>query len=149
MRRAAWFVFAMPLILSVAASPVVLRSGDPALDGKDQLLSEADFRALLAVARAHLARFHPKPSIYRVTVMNATEVHAWFGEPNVDYAQWLILKRAKNQWRVTGKDGYQLTDLTNRSSQPLAAVTTRFDFMKQFGEFTTLASARGSSSLSR
>jgi hypothetical protein len=149
MKRAAWFLFAMPLVLSVAASPVVLRSGDPALDGKDQLLSEADFRALLAVARAHLARFHPRPSIYRVTVMNATEVRTWFGEPNVDYAQWLILKRVKNQWRITGKDGYQLTDLTNRSSQPLAVAIPTFDFMKQLRQFVTLAAASGGSAPSR
>jgi hypothetical protein len=33
--------------------------------------------------------------------------------------------------------------LTNRSSQPLAGVTTRFDFMKQFPMFATLAPASG------
>jgi hypothetical protein len=116
MSRAACLLLALSLIQRVDASPVALRRGDPALDGKDYLLSEADFRALLTVARAHLARFRPRPSIYRVTVVSAAEVHAWYGEANVDYAQWLIIKRAKNQWRVTGKDGYQLTDLTNRSS---------------------------------
>jgi hypothetical protein len=34
--------------------------------------------------------------------------------------------------------------LTNRWSQPLAAVMTRFDFMKHFPMFATLAAASGS-----
>ena len=149
MARVAYLLFALSMILPVDASPVVLRSGDPALDGKDYLLSEADFRALLALARAHLAGFRPRPSIYRITVISATEVHAWYGEANADYAQWLILKRAKNQWRVTGKDGYQLTDLTNRSSQPLAVAMRTFDFMKQFSTVVTLVAASGGSAPSR
>jgi hypothetical protein len=39
--------------------------------------------------------------------------------------------------------------LTNRSSQPLAAVMTTFDFMKQFPMFATLAAASGGSAQSR
>jgi hypothetical protein len=42
-----------------------------------------------------------------------------------------------------------LKDLTNRSSQPLAAVMTRFNFMKGFPEFATLAAASGGSAFSR
>jgi len=40
-------------------------------------------------------------------------------------------------------------DLTNRWSQPLAAVMSTFDFMKQFPVFATLAPASGGSALSR
>ena len=80
MARVACLLFAMSLILLGAASPVVLRFGDPALDGKDYLIPEADFRALLAVARARLASFRPRPSIYRVSVISDTEVHAWYGD---------------------------------------------------------------------
>jgi hypothetical protein len=40
-------------------------------------------------------------------------------------------------------------DLTNRCSQPLAGVMPRFDFMKQFSMFATLAAASGGSALSR
>ena len=149
MSRAACLLLALLLIQRVDASLIVLRSGDPALDGKDYLLSEADFRALLAVARAHLARFRPRPSIYRVSVMSATEVRAWYGEANANYAQWLILKRAKTQWRITGEDGYQETDLTNRRSQPLAAAMRTFDLKKQFSVFATLAAASGGSGRSR
>jgi len=39
--------------------------------------------------------------------------------------------------------------LTNRWSQPLAAVKSTFDFMKQFLMFATRAAASGGSALSR
>jgi hypothetical protein len=39
--------------------------------------------------------------------------------------------------------------LTNRWSQPLAGVMTRFDLMKQFSMFATLAAASGGSARSR
>jgi len=39
--------------------------------------------------------------------------------------------------------------LTNRWSQPLAAVKSTFDFMKQFSKFATLAAASGGSAPSR
>jgi hypothetical protein len=42
-----------------------------------------------------------------------------------------------------------MTDLTNRSSQPLAAVKSTFDFMKQFLVFAMLALASGGSAPSR
>jgi len=41
------------------------------------------------------------------------------------------------------------TGLTNRWSEPLAAVKSTFNFMKQFSMFTTLAAASGGSALSR
>jgi len=40
-------------------------------------------------------------------------------------------------------------DLTNRWSQPLAAVKFTFDFMKQFSMFAALAAASGGSAPSR
>jgi hypothetical protein len=40
-------------------------------------------------------------------------------------------------------------DLTNRWSQPLAAVESTFDFMKQFSMFAALAAASGGSAPSR
>jgi hypothetical protein len=43
----------------------------------------------------------------------------------------------------------QLTHLTNRWSQPLAVVMIKFNFMKQFWMFATLASASGGSAPSR
>jgi len=39
--------------------------------------------------------------------------------------------------------------LTNRWSQPLAVVMSRFNFMKQFSMLATLAAASGGSALSR
>jgi hypothetical protein len=40
-------------------------------------------------------------------------------------------------------------DLTNRWSQPLAAVMRTFDFMKQFSMFAMLVAASGGSAWSR
>jgi hypothetical protein len=40
-------------------------------------------------------------------------------------------------------------DLTNRWSQPLAAVKSTFEFMKQFSMFATFSAASGGSALSR
>jgi hypothetical protein len=40
-------------------------------------------------------------------------------------------------------------DLTNRSSQPLAAAMRTVDFMKQFSMFAALAAASGGSAPSR
>jgi hypothetical protein len=97
----------MLLAVSLAAAPVVPRSGDPSLDGKDYLLSEADFRALLAVARAHLASFRPRPSIYRVTVVSAREVDAWYGDPSDIDSECLILERGKKGWRIARTGGIQ------------------------------------------
>ena len=42
-----------------------------------------------------------------------------------------------------------MNDLTNRWSQPLAVVKSRFDFMKQFSMFAVLAAASGGSAPSR
>ena len=135
----------MSLLVSASASPVVLRSGDPSLDGKDYLLSESDFRALLAVARQHLASFRPRPSIYRVTVVNATEVHARYHvsqHSDQEYVEWLVLKRVKNQWRVTSKSGYQFTDLTRRSSRRLAGLFPPANMIKILQEIASRGLAR-------
>jgi hypothetical protein len=42
-----------------------------------------------------------------------------------------------------------LIGLTNRWSQPLVGALTRFNFMKQFSMFATLAAASGGSAPSR
>jgi hypothetical protein len=44
---------------------------------------------------------------------------------------------------------FHTNHLTNRWSQPLAAVMFTFDFMKDFLKFATLAAASGGSALSR
>jgi hypothetical protein len=93
------------LALSARASPVALRAGDPALDGKDYLISEADFRSILSAGRDHLSKLRPRPSIYRVTVVSAGEVHALYAvERADDYKLWLVIERTKNQWHVARED---------------------------------------------
>ena len=55
-----------------------------------------------------------------------------------------IAAEAKHLGRPAGTK-----DLTNRSSQPLAAEMTRFNFMKQVVMFAMLAPASGGSAPSR
>ena len=86
------------------ASP---RPGDPALDGKDYLLSEADFRAIIAVARAWLAKTHPSFSVRRVHVITRNQVEVYLrGRLTADYGaeddmHSVELKRGKREWRIT------------------------------------------------
>jgi hypothetical protein len=56
----------------------------------------------------------------------------------------LIIRKEKTCESFMGATG-----LTNRWSRPLAGVMTRFDFMKQFSMFATLAPASGGSAPSR
>jgi hypothetical protein len=107
MKRAVPLLLLVSLAVSLAASPIVPRAGDPAIDGKDYLLSEEDFRALLLAARAHLASFRPQPSIYRVTVVTATEVDAWYGDPKDVDSECLVVERGKKGWQVTRTGGIQ------------------------------------------
>jgi hypothetical protein len=83
------------------------RPGDPALDGKEYLISEADFRAVLAVARAWLTRTHPSFSVRRVHVVTHDSVEVYVrGRLNSSYNQdsdlhSLDLQRSKTSWRIT------------------------------------------------
>lgn len=84
------------------------KPGDPAVDGKDYLISEADFRAIISVARAWVAKTHPSFSIRRVHVIARAEVEVYVrGRLAADYGaeddmHFVRLRRAKNDWRVAG-----------------------------------------------
>src|SRR5438876_11209015 len=79
MRHAVPLLLLFLFLVSLAASPVVLRPGDPALDGKDYLLSDADFRAIVAAARACLQRKAPSLNARRVHVITRTKVEVYLG----------------------------------------------------------------------
>jgi hypothetical protein len=100
MTRAVPLVFVL-LTISVAASPVSPRPGDPSVDGKDYLLSDADFRALLAVARAKLVTLAPHSGIFDVKVISSTKVYAYYGDRSTGLAHHLVLERVRGSWRVT------------------------------------------------
>ena len=89
------------LVASVLAAPVSLRPGDPAVDGKDYLLSEADFRALLAIARTKVAALAPHVGIFNVKVISSTKVEAYYGDRSSGLAHHLVLERIAGSWRVT------------------------------------------------
>ena len=107
--------FALLLLLSLVGSctspnPVVRRAvpqaGDPALDGADYLLSESDFRAILAVSGLWLARTHPSFHVRRVHVVAPNRVEVYLrGRLATYYSEdsdlhCIELQRSNNGWRV-------------------------------------------------
>ena len=88
------------------ASRAQPRSGDPALSGADYLLSEPDFRAILAVARHRLADLAPHCSISEVDVISSTRVDAWFCRNDwEDRRGMLELEKRNGQWMVVREQG--------------------------------------------
>ncbi len=94
--RALHFGLILLLAAVVQAGSIQPRAGDPTVDGKDYLLSDAEFRAALAAAR----KFTWGSPIYRVTVVRATEVHAWYRAPITESICRLIIDRGGSNWRV-------------------------------------------------
>ena len=100
-------------IPSCTAPPVVVlraqpHAGDPALAGATELLSEADFRAALAVARRRLAVLTPHCNISEVDVISAIQVDAWFCRNDASYQDWggmLSLEKRNGQWTVVREQG--------------------------------------------
>ena len=128
-------------ISSYAVAPAteqraVSRPGDPAIDGKDYLLSEADFRAVLSLVRADISHTHPWLSVRRVHVVNSTQLEIYCRDlrgsfyPQTAGDDWVCrVKRASTGWQLLRCDPIMIiTDLhlTNRCSQPLAGVISRF-----------------------
>jgi len=98
MLRAAPFMLLLVFTSAVAASPVVLRAGDPSLDGNDYLISEQDFRDILKLCRARLGS-GPSKSIYNVKVLRRDTVAAYFG-PDKMQPVCLMLLRTKREWKI-------------------------------------------------
>ena|SRR5437870_5163862 len=98
MRRAASFMLLLAFASAVVASPVVLRAGDPSLDGNDYLISEQDFRDILKLCRARLGSGASK-SIYNVKVLRRDTVAAYFG-PDKMQPVCLMLLRTKKGWKI-------------------------------------------------
>jgi hypothetical protein len=101
MKRCWLLLLAAALAQHVTAGSVVLRPGDPALDGKDYLLSDADFRAIVSAARDCLQRKVPGCTARRVHVITATKVEVHLG-PSDKYGEQgtLDIQRTKGGWRV-------------------------------------------------
>lgn len=80
------------------AGQIHFRSGDPAVDGKDYLLDDAQFRAVLLTARERLAKIAPGKSIHRIHVVGQGRVEAYYGKPPVDdiaVAAYLVLEQTR------------------------------------------------------
>jgi hypothetical protein len=94
-----------PLVVTPRAQP---HAGDPALAGATELLSEADFRAALAVACRRLAVLAPHCNISEVDVVSSIQVDAWFCRNDASYRDWggmLQLEKRNGQWTVVRQQG--------------------------------------------
>jgi hypothetical protein len=99
------------LAVVAQAASIQPRAGDPLVDGRNYLLSDTEFRAALATARA----FTCGTPMYRVTVVSATEVHAWYRAPITESICRLIVDRTGKGWRVSHVEwGPGNSNLTNR-----------------------------------
>jgi hypothetical protein len=89
-------------VSNTIASPIALHAGDPAVDGKDWVLSDSEFRTLLAVARQKLKKSYPWVGIYRIHVLSATKVEADFGDVSEEgIGGSMDVERFSSGWRVT------------------------------------------------
>ena len=92
----------------VGAIPVTQRNEppprDPRVNGRSELLSEAELHAMLLVARARLASLRPTPAIFEVQVTSANKVEAYYGEDRglLGPTPYLALEHFTTGWRVTG-----------------------------------------------
>ncbi len=76
--------------------------GDPALDGHDELLTEADFREVLRVSRAYLTKTTPWLTVHRVHVLSSTQIELFVG-PYGEFgeAYHMFVERKKGVWEAT------------------------------------------------
>jgi hypothetical protein len=97
-------------------SSIKLHSGDPPVDGKKYLLSDAEFRAALAAARAFLWG----TPIDRVTVVSPTKVRACYVAPITESVSWLTLERSGNRWRIAEIEWGPSHKRPNQTMKPTA-----------------------------
>ena len=103
MSRSAFCWFFLTFALCSTLLGLQAKSGDPAVDGKDHLISDADFRSILDVSRKRIAG-HPSYHIHRVHVVSREKVEVYvddFAHPDWVDPHSPELQRSKNGWTVT------------------------------------------------
>jgi len=80
----------------------VSQAGDPALDGKDYLLSASDFRSITTLARQRVAQKAPWLGVRRIHVVSADKVTAYVGQPDDDLegVAYIDFQRIHGTWRI-------------------------------------------------
>src|SRR5437879_2318774 len=92
---------ALTACMTPASGPprAVSQFGDPALDGRDYLLSESDFRTIITAARQRVAQKAPWLAVHRVHVASADKVTAYVGQPE-DWLAYIDFQRVHGAWRI-------------------------------------------------
>jgi hypothetical protein len=100
------------LILASCSTPssfqasAVPRPGDPALDGKDYLVSDAEFREVVAFSRDYVARHMPSYAVRRIHVMSRDKIEVYVRESPARFHEFgdvdfLEVQRINGKWKVT------------------------------------------------
>ena len=120
MRRGVPLFLLISVAFSVSASRIQFRPGDPAVDGQDYLLSEADFRTVLRIFRDEIARTYPSLHIRRVHV-DLPWVTAYCYRPGSDNPEivsdyFFQVQRVNGAWKINahGPTIIKRSGLTNR-----------------------------------
>jgi len=104
MSRAVSLFLLLSFAVSLPASPIKFRPGDPAVDGSDYLLSEKEFRIVLRIFRDEIARAYPSLRIRRVHV-DLPWVTAYCYRPGSDNPEqigdyFFQVERVKGGWKI-------------------------------------------------
>jgi hypothetical protein len=137
--------FVGALLVSCGTPPAANRTdgystATPAITGHSALISSSELAIALRAARIKLATLAPRSPIFRVVVVSASRIEAYYwAEYNRDNVElfyqndaptgYLILERVSNGWRVLPGREPKTLNLDNviitsssRSNQSLAAV---------------------------
>jgi hypothetical protein len=107
MARAVPLLLLLSFAVSLPASPIKFRQGDPAVDGSDYMLSEEEFRVVLRIFRDAIAREYPSLHIRRVHV-DLPWVTAYCYRPGSDNPEsvsdyFFQVQRVKGGWKINAR----------------------------------------------
>jgi hypothetical protein len=102
--------FSVPVLILCAGmafvAPVSAALRDPAVDGRNHLLSDRELHALLPIARQRVARIAPSCHVVRLKVISQTKVEAYFCEEVEEHTSGILtLEKIKGEWRITHESG--------------------------------------------
>jgi hypothetical protein len=146
------------LLCFLCAATLHAAGGPPKVDGRVSAVSKGDVRLITAAAKWWLQKMHAQDptqktvdtlSLIHIVDRNRAEVHIWarYTKSGWNVEMRLPVRRVGEVWKADEWADIitlaTLLDLTNRCTQPLAGVMTRFDLMKQLSMFATLAPTSG------
>ena len=88
----------------VFASCAEIEPGKPRVTGKQHLVSPTDLQAAMRAAQQRLIEEHRNKPIYRLHVVSASRIEAFYGTHYSlydDSVEHLVVERVRKRWKVT------------------------------------------------